>query len=84
LQQNPIRSPLFDQSPICPICEQPTKERRHGMSWCPDCDAGWESPREYTRRKGLKPHEARNQLIGRRPWYVAGRPIVVSRKGRQS
>jgi hypothetical protein len=80
---NRISRLLDDQWPLCPICERRSKERRHGLAWCSDCDAGWETPREFTRRKRLKPHEARDQLIGRRPWCADGRPIVLSRKGRQ-
>jgi hypothetical protein len=79
---NPINRLPDDQWSVCPVCERPTSERRGNLAWCPACDAGWESPREFTRRNRIKPHEARSQLIGRRPWFAAGRPIVLTKKGR--
>lgn len=49
---------------------------------------GWITPREYTERRGLKPHRARQELIGRRPWHIRGCPVVaeswISRRQRFS
>jgi len=35
------------------------------------------SPREWAREMQLRPHVARALLIGRRPWDIQGRPVVV-------
>jgi hypothetical protein len=60
----------------CPVCGELTELARQGLHWCSGCDCGWSTPREYTRRHRLRPHEARKQLVGRRPWHIGGRPVV--------
>jgi hypothetical protein len=83
MQQNPIGVSPRDQFPAstCPICDEPSATRRRGMFWCTDCRIGWETPRQYARRRRLRPFEMRLDLAGRRPWHFKGRPIVVVRGG---
>ena len=37
------------------------------------------TPREWAHKLHFRPHVARALLIGRRPWHVAGRPVVIER-----
>jgi len=77
-------------SAICPVCDERTSERRHGLTWCDQCSCGWTDPATFAVRRRLRPFEARQQLHGRSPWGHQGKPNVIdstaaSRKGgRQS
>jgi hypothetical protein len=61
---------------ICPVCDVETELTRDGLHWCSECDTGFATPREYAKRRRITPHQAREQLIGRKPWHAKGRPIV--------
>jgi hypothetical protein len=36
------------------------------------------APAEWTTRNNLKPYQACRMLIGRRPWHLRGRPVVLT------
>ena len=73
----PIQFPVS----TCPVCDQPATGTRHGMPWCNSCDVGWQTPRQYAERRGLRPFHARQDLAERLPWHHRGRPVVVEREG---
>jgi hypothetical protein len=77
VQQN--RTPLTssEQDPvICPVCGEQTELVLNHLHWCRHCECGWSSPREFARRRGLRPHHVRQNIVERLPWHSRGKPIV--------
>lgn len=81
---NPNDTKPPDQpSQECPVCGEVTDLVLHGLQWCRHCECGWLSPRQYAKGRGLRPHQARQEIVERLPWHHRGRPVVRVMGGRR-
>ena len=70
---NPSNPSPPDQPPlICPVSDSPTELVLTGLPWCRNCECGWPSPKTYAKRRGIRPRQARQEIVERLPWHHRG------------